>query len=142
MELLGERARARGVSGEVLGEIQALALARRRREEETRALGKLAVAGTPVVLWASERFGKSTMLRHLVERVEEEDVRLGKEPLVIEADLGALLPEHAQGGDLQAKVDAFLGRFAHHLLEEVRAGEAAFAAIARDARGGPTSSAT
>jgi hypothetical protein len=101
-----------------------------RPEEEKRALSKLAVAGSPVVLWAPERFGKSTMLRYLIERVEEEDAKLGKDALVIEADLGALLQEEPR-----PTADVFLERFAHHLLREVRAGEDAFDTIARDRAG-------
>src|SRR5262249_25798570 len=101
-----------------------------RHEEEKRALQKLALPGAPVVLWSPARFGASRMARYLIERVEEEEAKLGKEALVIEADLGPLLPE-----DAKPTVDAFLSRFAHHLLDEVRAGEDAFKKIAGDRAG-------
>jgi hypothetical protein len=99
-----------------------------RPQEETRALAKLAVAGAPVVLWAPERFGKTTMLSHLLDRVMQEDAKLARETTVIEADLGAILPK-------QRTADTLLESFARHLLREVGAGPDTVDAIVRDRDG-------
>lgn len=44
-----------------------------RLELEARALHLLATPGQPVVLWSPERFGKSWLLRRLLDHVQEED---------------------------------------------------------------------
>jgi hypothetical protein len=48
------------------------------------------------VLWAPEHFGKSSMVSYLLDRLREEDRSHGAEPLVIDADLGVLLPERIE----------------------------------------------
>jgi hypothetical protein len=92
-----------------------------REEEESRALSYLETAGAPVVLWAPELFGKSTMLRYLLDHLQEQDAAEGKQSLVIELDLSALVPSEP-GRDL----DGLLENIARSVVQQVPEGDEAW----------------
>ncbi|MEO7330465.1 MAG: AAA-like domain-containing protein, partial [Minicystis sp.] len=92
-----------------------------REEEESRALAYLETAGAPVVLWAPELFGKSTTLRYLLDHVQAQDAADGKQSLVIELDLGALLPS-----DRPRDLDALLENMARSAVQQVPEGDEAW----------------
>ncbi len=92
-----------------------------REEEESRALAYLETAGAPVVLWAPELFGKSTTLRYLLDHLHQQDSAEGKQGLVIELDLGALLP-----GDHARSLDGLLENVARSVVQQVPEGDEAW----------------
>jgi hypothetical protein len=102
-----------------------------RAEEEERALAKLAMPGTPVVLWGPWLSGKSTMLRYLLERVQEADAEAGKQSLFLEADLLDLLRPLRK----PATSDGLLERFARNLRKEARVDESRFEKLAKSRQG-------
>jgi hypothetical protein len=58
-----------------------------RRDAELLALNKLRDAGIPVTLQAPEGFGKSWMVRHLLERMAQQDLTTGQKTDVVRFNL-------------------------------------------------------
>jgi hypothetical protein len=86
----------------------------RRKKEESFALGYLLRRGSPAVLWAPERFGKSTMLQYLVREVLSAEPSIGH---VVRVDLGLF------DGDARQSFEAFLREFALQAVESLGASD-------------------
>jgi hypothetical protein len=63
-----------------------------RPAQERQALAHLETAGTPVTIWGPERFGKTLLLRYLLEQVRNTDSETGRESLLVEMNLRLLVP--------------------------------------------------
>lgn len=79
-----------------------------REEEEQKALGYLDFPGQPVVLWAPELFGKTWLLRHLIQRVQKQDQQ--NQVVAINLDLFDKSSWHQPQG-----LDPFLRELALHV---------------------------
>lgn len=82
-----------------------------RPAQERQALEQLETPGTPVTVWGPERFGKTLLLRYLLDQVRDTDADRGRASAIIEMDLQRLVPE-------VFSFDALCENLAAHLVEK------------------------
>jgi hypothetical protein len=98
-----------------------------RPAQERQAIDQLRTAGLPVTIWGPARFGKSQLLHYLVEQVQNSDAKKGQQSLIIEINLGRLVPE-------PFSFDALCENFAAALVKKTKGGDALVTALVKSPR--------